>query len=593
MTPSGIGGSAVGPTAGQSARASLALIALMFVAPFLLPYHRFPLTSYYSEWLALVLGVGAILGFVAYRRRDGIPLPRVALPPLAFAALIAVQAAAGQVPYGGQAIAAIAYLVWAAALIVVSASLVRDLGPQSVIRVLAWSLVVGGLLSALAGLLQQYYGSSSLISTFVARKLGIGLYGNIGQRTHFADYTSLALVSLAYLHSAARLRGRFAVLLGIPLVLALGLSGARIAWLFLLTALGLAIVFWRAHRESREARSLAVFLGAVTVGFVLAQQLAVLAPFAPSGGAASTPTDRLFAEMGGPSVRFQLWAESGWAFLQAPVFGWGWGGFPAMHFEYLATHDALAHHDAYHQAHNLVLQLLVETGALGAALVVGGILYWLWGLRRGAFSLERWWQLAMLGVLAMHSLSEYPLWYAYFLGVAAVLLGIGGENRERAVPVQQARLMLAVLSVLGGVYLVIQLAAYRDFERIFTGNEAALDGGAEQRRAVARALSDPVLRPYGEITVAFSTQVESARVHERLTLLRRATRFAPYPPVVYKRALLAAMAGEADVALNELKRAMRAYPQELPAAVQQLADLTARDPGKFGPLLEAATQARR
>ena len=405
MTLSGVGGGAVGTAAGKPARASLALIALMFVAPFLLPYHRYPLTSYYSEWLALVLGIGAILAFVAFRRRDGIPLPRVALLPLALAALIAAQAAAGQVPYGGQAIAAIAYLIWAGALIVLSASLVRDLGPQSVIRVLAWSLLVGGLLSALAGLLQQYYGSSSLVGSFVARKFGPALYGNIGQRTHFANYTSLALISLAYLHSAARLRGRFAVLLGIPLVLALGLSGARIAWLFLLTALGLALVFWRAHRESNEARSLAVLLGLVTVGFVVAQQLAVQAPFVPSGGVASTPTNRLFAEMGGPSERLQLWAESFWAFLQAPVFGWGWGGFPAMHFDYQSTHDASAARVAYHQAHNLVLQVLVETGAVGATLVVGGILQWLWGLRRGAFGLERWWQLAVLGVLAMHSLS--------------------------------------------------------------------------------------------------------------------------------------------------------------------------------------------
>ena len=225
--------------------------------------------------------------------------------------------------------------------------------------------------------------------------------------------------------------------------------------------------------------------------------------------------------------------------------------------------------------------------------MVGGILQWLWGLRRGALDLERWWQLAVLGVLAMHSLSEYPLWYAYFLGVAAVLLGITGENRVRTVPVQQARLLLAVLSLLGGVYLVIQLDAYRDFERIFTGDEATLDGGAEQGRRVARALSDPVLRPYGEVTVAFSLQVESARLQEKLALLRRATRFAPYPPIVYKQALLTAMAGERDVAVNEFKRAMHAYPQELPAVMQELAELTARDPGKFGPLLDAATQASR
>ncbi len=593
MTQPGIAGGTVGAASPNSARASLALVALMFIAPFLVPYHRLPLTSYYSEWLALALGAGALLVLAAYRRLDGLVIPRIAVAPLALAALIGAQAGAGQVPYAGQALAAACYLVWASALMVLSASAVRDLGGQSVVRFLAWSLLVGGLLSALAGLLQQYFGESPLIGMFVARKLGTAVYGNIGQRSHFATYTVLALVSLAYLHAAANLRGRFAVLLGVPLVLALGLSGARIAWAFLATLLVLVIVFWRAHRKSSEARRLVVSLVVAAAGFALAQQLAVLAPFVPSGAAVSTPTARLFAEMGGPSERLQLWTEAVWGFVRAPVFGWGWGGFPTMHFDYQATHDAMAARMAYHQAHNLVLQLLVETGAVGAALVIGGIIQWLWGLRRGAFGLERWWLLAALGVLAVHSLSEFPLWYAYFLGLAAVLFGIDSLDGAWVVSAQRARLVLALLSMLGGAYLAFQLDAYREFERIFRDEQTVLDSGAEQGRRIARALSDPMLRPYGEVAVAFSTQVEPARIQDRLALLRRATRFAPYPPIVYKRALLMAMAGESDAALTEFKRAAHAYPQELSSITQQLAELASHDPAKFAPLLDAAMQARR
>jgi O-antigen ligase len=590
----GIESGAAGRNGGTSARLSLALVALMFVAPFIVPYHRFPLTSYHSEWLALVLGIGALMVFAAYRRRDGVLLPWIAWVPLAFAGLIGAQALAGQVPYAGQALAAIAYLIWASALIMLSAALVRDLGAEPVIRVLAWSLVVGGLLSALAGLIQQYYGNSSLIGSLVARSFGKGLHGNLGQRTHFADYVSLALVSLAYLFAVGRLRSWFALLLlGAPLVLSLGLSSARIAWVFLLAALAVAIVFWRAHRDSPQARRLVSCLGMMLVGFVLAQQTAWFTPFVPASGVTSTSTNRLFAEMSGPSERLQLWTEAGWAFLQAPIFGWGWGGFPSMHFDYQATHSALAAHEAYHQAHNLVLQLLTETGIVGAALVIGGMLYWLWGLRRGTFSLERWWQLAALGVLAVHSLSEYPLWYSYFLGVAAILFGVAGEQRGWMVPAPRVRLSLAALCVLGGVYLVLQLNAYRDFERIFTSKEVGLKGGVDQGRLIARALSDPLLRPYGEMAIAFSTEVEPARVQERLALVRRASRFAPYYPIVYKRALLLAMAGERDASVYELRRAMRAYPQELPGVLQQLSELAARYPGKFEAMLDAATQARR
>jgi len=520
------------------------------------------------------------------------PVPWITAVPLALAVLIGVQAGAGLVPYAGQAFAAMAYLVWASALIVLSASAARDLGEQSVIRVLAWSLIVGGLLSALAGLIQQYLPGSSLVGSLVARKLGPSMYGNLAQRTQFADYTSLALVALAYLVAAGGLRRWPTAMLAIPLLLALGLSGSRIAWLFLLTPLGLAIVFWRARRDDPQARRLAACLGLMLLGFIVAQQVATLASLAPSNGFTTTPTERLFAEMKGPSERFQLWAESAWAFLQAPVFGWGWGGFPTMHFDYQATHDTLAGHDAYNQAHNLVLQLLAETGAVGTIVVVGGLGYWLWGLRRRAFGLERWWQLALLGILAVHSLSEFPLWYSYFLGMAAVLLGISGDDRGWAVPARRLRLPLAALCVLGGIYLVFELGAYRDFERVFTSKDADVSGGAEQARLVSRALSDPVLRPYGELAIAFSTPVESSRVQERLALVSRAARFAPYYPVVYKRALLTAMAGERDAASHELVRAIHTYPKELPAVLQQLGELAARDPGKFQALLETASKAR-
>ncbi|MDH4190303.1 MAG: Wzy polymerase domain-containing protein [Betaproteobacteria bacterium] len=557
----------------------------MFVVPFLLPYHRFPLTSYFSEWLALVLGIGALTVLWGRRSREGLALPRIALLPLALAAILGVQAVLGMVPYAGQALAAIAYLVWASALIVLAAVLEREAGSEAIVRVLAWSLVVGGLLSALAALIQHYYGSSWFIGPLVARKSGNHeVYGNLGQRGHFANYITLALFSVAYLRSRQYLRWGAALVLCLPMLFVLGLSGSRIAWLFLLWGVGLSLAMWLAQRGSRAIRGLAACLGMTLIGFVGVQEIASLSSLVPAGGAI-TATERLFAESTGPSERIQLWTESWWAFLRAPVFGWGWGGFPTMHFEYQAGHTTVAGHDPYHQAHNLVLQLMVETGAAGTLLVVGGTLAWLWGLRRQIFSLERWWQLAVLGVLAVHSMSEFPLWYSYFLGVTAILLGLGGAPRAPAAWASSLRPLVAALSVLGSFYLVYNYSAYRDFERIFVGKGSGLEDHAAQSRGVARALSDPILRPYGELAIAFSTAVEPDRVAQRLALVRRASRFAPYYPIVYKQAMLLAMAGEQKAAVDELVRAKHVYPQEWPPIRAQITELAARYPGRFEALL--------
>jgi len=52
------------------AQASLILTGLMFVVPFLQPYHRFPIPSFYGEWLAFALGLAAGLGKIGRQARE-------------------------------------------------------------------------------------------------------------------------------------------------------------------------------------------------------------------------------------------------------------------------------------------------------------------------------------------------------------------------------------------------------------------------------------------------------------------------------------------------------------------------------------------
>lgn len=44
-------------------------LALLCIAPFLWPYHRHPFTSFYSEWIALICGLGVCLVMLRRARR--------------------------------------------------------------------------------------------------------------------------------------------------------------------------------------------------------------------------------------------------------------------------------------------------------------------------------------------------------------------------------------------------------------------------------------------------------------------------------------------------------------------------------------------
>jgi hypothetical protein len=276
-------------------------------------------------------------------------------------------------------------------------------------------------------------------------------------------------------------------------------------------------------------------------------------------------------------------------FTRFPLLGAGWGQFSWHHFEYQALESGAAPLGLFNHAHNIVLHLLAETGAVGALIVVGGALWWLWGLRRAALTLEHWWMLVLLVVIGIHSMLELPLWSAYFLGMVALLLGVGVT---RCVTLGSRRIgrLAALLVIAAGTLNALSLAyGYRDFERLFTRQADKL-GDPQLVALLSRAQADPLLEPYAELVASFGIKVNRENLKEKLELNRRVMHFAPIEDVVYRQALLLALNGETDAALRQFRGAMRVYSAGLPSAKAGLRELAAKYPEEFTPLLELAVR---
>jgi len=84
-------------------------------------------------------------------------------------------------------------------------------------------------------------------------------------------------------------------------------------------------------------------------------------------------------------------------------------------FPTIAVFAAEQHYGFIQHAHNLVFQLAAETGVAGLLVLFVSLGVWLYGLRHAKLDAAHWWGHAALGVLAIHSLLEYPLWYTYFV----------------------------------------------------------------------------------------------------------------------------------------------------------------------------------
>src|SRR5207247_10040182 len=65
-------------------RLSLVLCGLLVSAPFLNPYHGYPLLTFHTEWLALALGLAALAAIALALSRAAVPIPGLctALHPL-------------------------------------------------------------------------------------------------------------------------------------------------------------------------------------------------------------------------------------------------------------------------------------------------------------------------------------------------------------------------------------------------------------------------------------------------------------------------------------------------------------------------------
>ena len=188
-------------------------------------------------------------------------------------------------------------------------------------------------------------------------------------------------------------------------------------------------------------------------------------------------TSRLAAGSGDfSSSRFAIWSNTLALIAAHPLWGVGFGEF---NFAWTLTPFPSRPTAYFDHTHNIVLHLLVELGLPLGGLVIGLFLYALWkGLdnavregRKGdaAMPVQRA-AFVIVFMVAVHSMLEYPLWYAYFLLPTAFAFGLLAERpdaqlaargpAERPPNVTRPFVVASMLLVLGGT-----LALY-DYMRV-------------------------------------------------------------------------------------------------------------------------------
>jgi hypothetical protein len=99
-----------------------------------------------------------------------------------------------------------------------------------------------------------------------------------------------------------------------------------------------------------------------------------------------------------------------------------------------------------------------------------------------------------------------------------------------------------------------------------------------------------LLSSYAELFIANMMEPSTDHLKEKLNLNESALHFIPIAPVVYHQVWLLALSDRLDEAKAQLELAIWAYPSDYATARTELVDLVSKDPARFSPLLEFATQ---
>jgi O-antigen ligase len=398
----------------------------------------------------------------------------------------------------------------------------------------------------------QYFGWAAGAAPWVHVTAAGDAVANLRQRNQFASLTAIGMASLFWLFPG-NLRKPVAVVAIAWLAVGNAATTSRTGLAEMLL-LGILAVLWNGLRRERA------FLALTALGVYLMATLVL--PWlleASTGEVGHRLWDRV-AESAPCSSRSVLWSNVLSLIARKPWNGWGWGELDYAHFSML--YDGPRFCDILDNAHNLPLHLAVELG-LPAALLLCGAVSWAVLRAKPWNEADRARQLAwaVVAIIALHSLLEYPLWYGPFQMAAGLCVGLLWRERHPAAAVT-AGMSPAAARMLGICAIAACAYAFWDYRRagqIYLQPEARLPALREDPLGQARSswLFGNQVR-FAELTITPLTGGNAAWTFEQA---RSLLHFSPEPRVIEKLIESQTVLARDDELLLNLARFRAAFPE--------------------------------
>lgn len=553
---------------------SFACLAIAVLLPYAVTNHTYPIPTFYAEFTALslylLLGAAVLLMVVMERPRVQYAMPTVALVPLAFGALLALQTWVLPLAQPSMAWLGAGFLLAAFMTVHAGYGFARAGVADTALRWMAAALVVGGLFAVFCQVVQLLHAEAKFAPFVVAYNVATERrpFGNMAQANHLATVIAFALAAAMYLVQTRRLNVVVWTAVSAVCVLGQALTVSRGPWLQ--TAVIVAAGFWMAIIAPRDQifsrrRVREWMIPIVLVALFVGVNIAVRWANERFHLNLDVSAAHRFQDKGQFVLRLAMW-KYGWTMFKGhPLIGVGWGEFPRFEFDLVKQ---LGDVEIANNSHDIVIDLLAKTGIVGFGIVLLGLLAWLWRVVRAPQTAGRVFGLALIGALLMHALVEYPQQYMFFLLPAMFVFGIL-ETKPLAIVPGRFALSVQVLIVAGG-FAALQ-PIYRDYARA----EVLYYGAhpAEEYRAAPSKL----FGAWGEYGMATLLPIDGDDLQTKLAMHEKALALLPGETVLRRYAVLLALDGKENQALDTVDRlkifalVLHDWPSQL-SALYELCD---------------------
>ena len=417
----------------------------------LLPNHYMPWTAFHTDaWSALSFLIAALV--VALRVDTDLAWHRSATWIGLALSIPAVQYLSGMIPFAGQAWIVSVYLL-GLLLAILTGQRWEKANPGQLADGIFWAIGVASLVSVSLQL-QTWLG---IIETGIFDIWSMGLsgarpYANLGQPNQLATLLIWGLLSCAWAFQTRRIGSWTSICMAVFLLVGIALTQSRTAWLALgfLTAstwwwrrlwrnslvpwatTGLFAFFWLAHPllyKVRQALGLAV-------------------------------QDELFRQSSHGELRFTAWRLFLRSAIESPWLGYGWT--TVGNAQLKVASEFLPLYPTFGYSHNLFLDMILWLGIPLGFLISSAIVVWFLRTFTGISDAKSAILVMCLGVVGIHAMLEFPLYYAYFLLPTGVLVGIlNSQDINNTTNIPRWTFVSALI-----VSLVLVAAVINDYFRI-------------------------------------------------------------------------------------------------------------------------------